>query len=129
MKKTTPENILDLLAIRDMDYDDIMRNISTCKSNVKACIATLIRNGKVFKYPKDGRHNARNVFTCDPLKARGTRCEVVKRNDIIPGARVFLADDPKRVEINRAIMLSQRKKSSVKVNIGTCWGMIMEASA
>jgi hypothetical protein len=98
--------------------------------SIRRWLAQMAERGDVFHYTNPN-NSAVRIYTLDASKHREDAYSRVKRNGnrqnphgIIPGARVFLFDDPEREAINRAIMLSQRTKTKVTAYPGTSFGQV-----
>jgi hypothetical protein len=114
----------------DMNVKQIAEYIHASLPALRRWLASLAEAGEVFHYtvPENG---AVRIYTLDRSKHREDAYSRVKHTGnrhtpqgIIPGARVFLFDDPEREAINRAIMLSQRTKTRVAVYPGTSFGEV-----
>jgi transposase-like protein len=123
------QKIAEHLKGGDMPVKEIAELVHASLPALRRWLAQMAEGGEVFHYTTTNW--AVRIYTLDRSKHREDAYSRVKHTGnrhapqgIIPGARVFLFDDPEREDINRAIMLSQRTKTKVAVYPGTSFGEV-----
>jgi DeoR/GlpR family transcriptional regulator of sugar metabolism len=122
------KQILAQLKRGDMSVQQLSGAMHASRPTLRRWLAQMAEVHQVFHYTQPDNAAVR-IYTLDRTKHKEDAYSRVKRKagrqlpqGIIPGARVFLFDDPAREEINRAIMLSQRTRTKVTAHPGTSWG-------
>jgi hypothetical protein len=122
------QEILQHLERGDMDARQLSDLLLVSLPTLRRWLAKLVEGGDLFHYTKP-ENSAVRIYTLNSKLHKEDAYSRVKHSGnrqlphgVIPGARVFLFDDPAREHINRAIMRSQRTKSSVSVYPGTSFG-------